>query len=131
MEGLLSAEPFRRGIDLFNHAEFYVCHEVLEDLWRPERGPNRLFLQALIHFAVAFHHQQQGNPLGAERQLRKALRKLAGYLPEFEGVATAVLYREGQVCLERILRNMAPGEFPRITLAGQTLYRPKPNGSQC
>ena len=31
----------------------------------------------LIHFAVAFYHLERRNPPGAERQLRKGLRKMA------------------------------------------------------
>jgi predicted metal-dependent hydrolase len=93
---------YDRGISLYRAGEFFECHEVLEELWTPMRGPHRLYLQALIHFAVAFYHQQRGNPLGAERQLRKALRKLESYLPQYEGLDTATLYREGQACLQCI-----------------------------
>src|ERR1022692_5076243 len=83
----LTREPlYLRGIELYRAGEFFECHEVLEELWTPMRGPHRLFLQALIHFAVAFYHQQRRNPLGAERQLRKALRKIERYLPLYEGV---------------------------------------------
>ena len=32
-----------RGISLFNHGEFFECHEVLEEAWTPQRGPRRLF----------------------------------------------------------------------------------------
>ena len=59
----------QHGIDLFNRREFFVCHEVLEEIWTPERGPRRLFLQSLIHFAVAFYHDQRGNPVGATLQI--------------------------------------------------------------
>ena len=73
---------FRRGVELFNAGAFYECHEVLEDVWRPSRGIERLFLQSLIHFAVGFYHHQEGNRTGAELQLRKsaqqARRILAG-----------------------------------------------------
>jgi predicted metal-dependent hydrolase len=89
----------QHGIDLFNRREFFVCHEVLEEIWTPERGPRRLFLQSLIHFAVAFYHDQRGNPLGATRQLRKGLRKIAAYLPACEGIDTASLERDGQKAL--------------------------------
>jgi predicted metal-dependent hydrolase len=81
------------------------------------RGPRRLFLQALIHFAVAFYHQQRRNPLGAERQLRKGLRKLERYLPVYEGVDTATLDREGHDCLRRIMAGEMP-EPPRMLLQG-------------
>jgi len=110
----LAREPlYRRGIALYALGEFFECHEVLEELWTPMRGPHRLFLQALIHFAVAFYHQQRRNPVGAARQLRKALRKLEGYLPAYEGVDTATLYREGQACLQRIMAGDEPAP-PRM-----------------
>jgi|SRR5579862_4716181 len=102
LKPLLEEPAFRHGIQLFNDGEFFECHEVLEDLWRPMRGPRRLFLQAVIHFAVALYHHQQHNPAGARRQLRKSLKKLAGYLPEYEGVDTAALYRQGVLLLDRL-----------------------------
>jgi predicted metal-dependent hydrolase len=112
----LTREPlYLRGIELYRAGEFFACHEVLEELWTPMRGPHRLFLQALIHFAVAFYHQQRRNPLGAERQLRRALRKLERYLPIYEGVDTATLHREGQECLRRIQAGEMPAP-PRMLL---------------
>jgi predicted metal-dependent hydrolase len=112
----LTGEPlYLRGIELYRSGKFFECHEVLEELWTPTRGPRRLYLQALIHFAVAFYHQQKHNPLGAERQLRKGLRKLERYLPVYEGMDTAALYREGQECLRRILAGERPAP-PRMLL---------------
>jgi predicted metal-dependent hydrolase len=105
----LSHEPlFERGIALYRAGSFFECHEVLEDLWQPMRGPHRLFLQALIHFAVAFYHLERRNRPGAERQLRKAMHKMAAYIPVYEGIDTAALYREGQACLERIQAGETP-----------------------
>jgi predicted metal-dependent hydrolase len=112
----LEREPlYVHGIELYRTGEFFACHEVLEELWTPMRGPHRLYLQALIHFAVAFYHQQRGNPLGSERQLRKALRKLERYLPAYQGVDTATLHREGQACLRRIQAGERP-DPPRMLL---------------
>src|SRR5947207_13245826 len=107
MEALLA-----RGIDLFNAGEFFEAHEVLEEAWTPEHGPRRLFLQALIHVAVGRYHSQRGNPAGASRQLRKALRKLAAYLPEYEGVDTARLAREAQALLDSVEAGTA-SDYPR------------------
>ncbi len=111
---MVSEDARRRGIDLFNAREFYECHEVLEDVWRPTRGEDRYFLQALIHFAVGFYHHRQGNPIGAELQLRKGLAKLAGYLPVFQDVDTARLYAEGQSALKTILAGGSIETFPKI-----------------
>jgi len=109
-------EAFDHGIRLFNAGEFFVCHEVLEELWRPARGPRRLFLQSVIHLAAGFHHFQRGNPAGGAPQLRKGLRKLAGYLPACEGVDTALLYRESLAWLDRVQGGGPAAPFPKIVL---------------
>ena len=105
-----------RGISLFNRREFFACHEVLEEAWTPERGPRRLFLQALIHLAVGFYHYGRGNPVGASRQLRKGLRKLAGYLPVCESIDTARLEREAREALARIESGQPLPVYPLIHL---------------
>jgi hypothetical protein len=105
---------FAHGVDLFNRRQFFECHEVLEEIWMPERGPRRLFLQALIHFAVAFYHDQRGNPVGASRQLRKGLRKIAAYLPECEGVDTARLQREGLAAMAITEAGGKLPDYPRM-----------------
>jgi predicted metal-dependent hydrolase len=106
-----------RGIHLFNSRRFFECHEVWEAAWTPQRGPRRLFLQSLIHCAVAFHHNQRGNPLGAGRQLRKGLRKLAAYLPSCEAIDTARLHADCLVALQRIDSDAPQFEYPRIHLS--------------
>jgi predicted metal-dependent hydrolase len=103
-----------RGIALFNHGEYFECHEVLEEAWTPERGPRRLFLQSLIHIAVGLYHHTRGNPVGAVRQLRKGLRKLAPYLPTCERVDTARLEREVLAVLRAIEDGAAVSSYPKI-----------------
>jgi hypothetical protein len=104
----------QHGIDLFNRREFFECHEVLEEIWTPERGPRRLFLQSLIHFAVAFYHDQRGNPVGAERQLRKGLRKIEAYLPHYEDIDTAALHRAGAAAIRIAAAGGRIGSYPAI-----------------
>lgn len=105
----------RHGIDLFNRGEFFECHEVLEEAWTPERGPRRLFLQALIHVAVGWYHYERGNRVGAGRQLRKALRKLAHYLPAYEGVDTGQLQRDTEALL-RCVESGTAANYPRFSM---------------
>jgi predicted metal-dependent hydrolase len=107
-------KQLEHAVALFNRQEFFECHEVLELAWTPERGPRRLFLQALIHFAVAFYHDQRKNPVGAGRQLRKGLRKLSEYLPEREGIDTARLYRDGLAAEESTEAGLPVGTYPRM-----------------
>jgi hypothetical protein len=100
------------GIELFNTRQFFVCHEVLEEVWTPERGPRRLFLQSLIHLAVGLYHWERGNSDGAIRQLRKGVRKLAAYLPECEAIDTARLHADAVEALAA----MESGTLPEIRL---------------
>ena len=109
MEALL-----QKGIQLFNHREFFRCHEVLEEAWTPERGPRRLFLQSLIHIAVGFYHFEGGNSMGAARQLKKGLRKLSRYLPTCEEIDTAELHRAVSAALEQIEAGAAVAAYPQI-----------------
>jgi len=57
------------GIDLYNAGEFHAAHDAWEERWMGEVGAEeKLFLQAMIHSAVAFHHLQISRP-GAARQM--------------------------------------------------------------
>ena len=57
------------GIDLYNAGEFHAAHDAWEERWMGEVGPaEKLFLQAMIQSAVAFHHLDIGRP-GAARQM--------------------------------------------------------------
>jgi predicted metal-dependent hydrolase len=57
------------GIDLYNAGEFHAAHDAWEERWMGEVGPQeKLFLQAMIQSAVAFHHLDIGRP-GAARQM--------------------------------------------------------------
>ena len=45
---------------LFNRQEFYEAHDVLENLWLPDRhGANGIFYKGLIQLAGAFVHLQK------------------------------------------------------------------------
>jgi hypothetical protein len=61
--------------DCFNHQLFYEAHDVLEDLWLPDRhGPNGNFYKALIQVAGAFVHLQKNRlrPCAALLKLAQA-----------------------------------------------------------
>ncbi len=67
----ISAYPieYLAGIDLYNAGEFHAAHDVWEERWMGEVGwQEKLFLQAMIQSAVAFHHLEIGRP-GAARQM--------------------------------------------------------------
>jgi uncharacterized protein len=107
-------DSFERGIRLFNEHQFFDSHEAWEEVWTREQGPRRLFLQSLIHLAVGLYHARSDNCVGAIRQLRKGLRKLAGYLPVCESIDTARLYRDALAVLEQIEAGATEFEPPHI-----------------
>src|SRR5262249_12404237 len=91
----------------------FECHEVLEEVWTPERSPRRLFLQSVIHVAVGCYHCERRNWAGARGQFGKALHKLAGYLPVFEGIDTQRLHQETSQLLEQV-KATDVGGYPLI-----------------
>ncbi len=83
----------QRGIGLFNEGRYWEAHEALEEAWSGAAPAERFFLQSLVHCAAAWHHAAGGNFAGAVPQARRAARKLAGYLPEHDGLDTRALLR--------------------------------------
>lgn len=59
-------EELLRGVAEFNDGNWFVCHEVLEELWVGERGAARSLYQGILQVAVALHHWQNGNFRGAQ-----------------------------------------------------------------
>src|SRR5207249_11211403 len=67
------------GIDLYNAGEFHAAHDAREERWMgPVDADEKLFLQAMIQSAVAFHHLQIGRPGAARQMYLAAKEKLAG-----------------------------------------------------
>jgi hypothetical protein len=87
---------------------------VLEEVWTHEKGPRRLFLQAVIHIAVGLYHCQCANPTGASGQLDKALSKLDSYRPSYEGIDTARLYVDVVAARASIDAGSPLVQYPRI-----------------
>lgn len=67
---------FVQGVELFNAGDFFACHEVLEDLWNEQTGPEKRLTQAIIQIAVAYYHLGRNNPEGAGRLFIRAMNKL-------------------------------------------------------
>src|ERR1700704_598640 len=82
----MDLQRYQHGIELFNRAQFYDAHEVLEDVWRASIDPEKKFLQALIQTAVALHHYSTGNVTGCRSLMARALRNFHGYPEGFCGV---------------------------------------------
>lgn len=83
--------PLADGLRLYRAGKFFDAHEAWESVWLQAPQPEKTFLQGLIQVTVAFHHLQRNNPLGTQRLLQGALRKLESYPPDFAGIDTTLL----------------------------------------
>jgi predicted metal-dependent hydrolase len=96
------------GIFFFNAGRYFEAHEAWEDLWRPTRGPLRLYYQGLVQAAVGLHHLRRENLNGARAQIAKAISKLEQYPERFCQIDNAKLVEDlrraldaagsGQIC---------------------------------
>jgi len=76
----------------FNRQLFYEAHDVLEDLWLPDRhGPNGNFYKGLIQLAGAFVHLQKNRPHPAAALFKLALANLEKYPAKHERLNAAAL----------------------------------------
>ena len=64
------------GLHCYHRAQFFAAHEHWESVWITLTGREKSFLQSLIQSAVAFHHYQCGNKIGASSLLRRALHRM-------------------------------------------------------
>lgn len=82
-------EHFELGLREFRQARYFEAHDIWEDFWHGLRGPDRRFVQGLIHLAVGAYHYENGNHAGATSQWGKADTKLNEYPPGHWGVDTS------------------------------------------
>jgi uncharacterized protein len=80
---------YLHGIDLYNFAYWWECHEALEGLWHltGHTGTEAQFLQGIIQTAAANLQRHMGHPDGARRLGREGIARLASVgLRTFMGV---------------------------------------------
>lgn len=109
--------------ECFNQGLFFEAHEVLEELWLPQRTqPNGLFYKGLIQLAGAFVHLQKGRLGPADALLKLANANLERYGPAHErldvkGVLEVIRHWRRQ--LEERMSKVNPPDLPahpRISL---------------
>jgi predicted metal-dependent hydrolase len=98
-----TTEAFVRGIALLRGARHFEAHEELEVAWRAAAADERDFLQGLVHVAVAWYQAGRGRPIGAERQLAKAARRLRRYAPVHRDIDVAGVLDQVEEARQRVL----------------------------
>ncbi len=105
---------YLKGIEYFNECEFFESHEVWEELWQDEHGPDRKFYQGLIQAAVALHHFGNGNIRGA-RKLNVGCRKyLDPYRPRHLGLDLEKFLAQMDHCFEEVMASEE--DYPEIDI---------------
>ena len=116
------------GIDLYNAGEFHAAHDIWEDRWMGEVGPReKLFLQAMIQSAVAFHHLEIGRPGAARQMYQRAKEKFARLgCDVFMSLDLVDYQRQLDSCLSWLMSVPDPRELqmpelepPKIRLRGE------------
>ena len=79
-------ERLEAGLGLMRGAAYFEAHEELELAWRAAAADERDFFQGLVHVTVAWYQARRGNRTGCTRQLEKASRRLASFVPSHRGV---------------------------------------------
>ena len=92
------------GIRLFNAGAYWESHEAWELVWRRRNEPTRVFFQALIQFAAAYHQLDRGVYHGVVKHMRNASTKLASFPDRFLGVEVGPVKSSLELCLDEALR---------------------------
>ncbi len=108
------------GLELYNAREFFECHEVLENVWRVEKGPIRELYRGILQVAVGYYHIQRGNYIGAQKMFKRCRRWLDPFPDICQGINLAGLRRDFQAVEDAIVR-LGPA---RIGSFDTTLFKP-------
>jgi predicted metal-dependent hydrolase len=95
------------GRAAFNRGDFFLAHELWEEVWRSCVGPDRSWLQALIQIAAGLHHLSEGRPVPAQGLLARALEKLGDAPARLDGIDFASARREADRLLAELRRGDA------------------------
>ena len=98
---------------LFNQQQFYEAHDILEDLWLPDRqGVNGNFYKGLIQLAGAFVHLQKDRLRPAAALFKLALANLE----KFPGEHKQLNLKAVQALAQNWLSELDQGGFSRNPL---------------
>jgi predicted metal-dependent hydrolase len=109
--------------DCFNRQLFYEAHDVLEDLWLPDRhGANGNFYKGLIQLAGAFVHLQKNRLRPSAALFKLARTNLEKYPSPHEQLDMMVVLLLIENWLEQLdsqnfkVNPLTPANLPRLDL---------------
>lgn len=105
-----------RGIEQFNHREYFECHETLEGIWIKEPRPIRTLYKGILQVGVGCYHLLRGNYRGAVIKLDSGARYLEPFAPTCMRVNVARLIADARA-LHTALTQLGPDHFRNIDLS--------------
>jgi uncharacterized protein len=70
---------YKSGLEKYKEGDFFLAHELWEDMWINKQLKDRIFIQGLIQISASFYKIQCGNLRGARSLLEKSLNKFQNY----------------------------------------------------
>ncbi len=97
-ENWATHDEYRYGIDLYNHAYYWACHEALESCWHVagHTTVTGQLLQGIIQVAAGNLKKSMKVDDGARRLWGEGLGRLAGIPDRFCGVDVRLFEREAR-----------------------------------
>jgi hypothetical protein len=118
-------DEFWHGVEQFNSAQFYACHDTLEALWIESTESDKNFYQGILQIAVALHHLENRNWRGAVILLGEGSNRLRRYPENYGGIDVDDFFSQA-VELLKILQKIGPEKITEGNLDGaEVLLMPR------
>jgi predicted metal-dependent hydrolase len=133
---LARQDALREGVAMFNEERFWESHEILEQVWREEKGPEREAIQSLILTCAAFVHYQKGETEVCLSVLRRARAKMSPgvkvSLLDLQGLQSNVdtILSSGHVRLFKLRENASYPFLKSTTSAATKIVSARPPASK-
>jgi len=96
------AHALELGAKRWDEQRYFEAHELLEVAWKHSSGADRELWKGVIQIAVACVHVQRGNLVGAQRLVKRGLRRLEASPDRHHDLDVAALRRQGRALEIRI-----------------------------
>jgi len=98
----MESPAFWQGIEQFNQAEFYDCHDTLEAIWMDAIASEKNFYQGILQIAVGCYHLGNYNWRGAVTLLGEGVRRLSYFQPTYAEIDVSQLVSQSYQLLQQL-----------------------------
>jgi hypothetical protein len=129
-------DALREGVAMFNEERFWESHEILEQVWREEKSPEREAIQSLILTCAAFVHYQKDETEVCLSVLGRARARMSSgvkvSLLDLQGLQSNVdaILSSGHVRLFKLRENVSYPFLKSTTSAVTKIVSARPPASK-